>query len=223
MPAGSTSMSLETARRLGRRGVAVEIFTRATSSADAPLVDLGDGVARAARLIAGPFEGLDKFDLPGQLCAFAAGLMRAAAHAPEGHYDVIHSHYWLSGQVGLARRRAMERPPRAHDAHDGPGQEHPPRRRRPSRAARARDRRGPGRRGRRPRSSPTPATEAARADRAVCRRPGSRRRRPARCRPGHLHARRPRGRARARWAWIRGLPLLAFRRPDPAAQGRPTS
>ncbi len=91
---------LETARRLGRRGVAVEIFTRATSSADAPLVDLGDGVV-VRHLIAGPFEGLDKFDLPGQLCAFAAGLMRAAAHAPEGHYDVIHSHYWLSGQVGF--------------------------------------------------------------------------------------------------------------------------
>ncbi len=49
---------------------------------------------------AGPYEGLNKEDLPGQLCAFAAGMMRVAAHAPEGHYDLVHSHYWLSGQVG---------------------------------------------------------------------------------------------------------------------------
>ena len=51
-------------------------------------------------IAAGPYEGLDKEDLPGQLCAFAAGMMRVAAQAPEGHYDLVHSHYWLSGQVG---------------------------------------------------------------------------------------------------------------------------
>ena len=49
---------------------------------------------------AGPYEGLAKEELPGQLCAFTAGLMRAAAQAPDGHYDLVHSHYWLSGQVG---------------------------------------------------------------------------------------------------------------------------
>ena len=26
--------------------------------------------------------------------------MRAGAHEPEGHYSLVHSHYWLSGQVG---------------------------------------------------------------------------------------------------------------------------
>lgn len=106
---------IETAKRLGRRGIEVEIFTRATSSADLPVADLGGGVV-VRHLIAGPFEGLDKFDLPGQLCAFAAGLMRAAAHAPEGHYDVIHSHYWLSGQVGFlaAERWAV---PLVHTMH----------------------------------------------------------------------------------------------------------
>ena len=49
---------------------------------------------------AGPYEGLGKQDLPGQLCAFAAGVMRAEAARPEGWYDLVHSHYWLSGQVG---------------------------------------------------------------------------------------------------------------------------
>ena len=51
-------------------------------------------------ITAGPFEGLDKEDLPGQLCAFASGVMRTAAARPAGHYDLVHSHYWLSGQVG---------------------------------------------------------------------------------------------------------------------------
>lgn len=89
----------ETARRLARRGIEVDIFTRATSGRQDPVVPLDDGVL-VRHVTAGPFEGLGKMDLPGQLCAFAAGVMRTEAMAPEGHYDLIHSHYWLSGQVG---------------------------------------------------------------------------------------------------------------------------
>lgn len=91
---------LETARRLGRRGIDVEIVTRATSSQQPPEVAIGDGVL-VRHLVAGPFEGLDKDALPGQLCAFAAGLMRLVARSPEGYFDAVHSHYWLSGQVGF--------------------------------------------------------------------------------------------------------------------------
>ena len=90
---------LETARRLARRGIAVDIFTRRTTASAAPIVEVEPGVL-VRHIDAGPYEGLDKEDLPGQLCAFAAGMMRVAAHAPEGHYDLVHSHYWLSGQVG---------------------------------------------------------------------------------------------------------------------------
>ena len=57
-------------------------------------------------VVAGPFEGLGKNDLPSQLCAFTAGVLRAEARHEPGWYDVVHSHYWLSGQVGwLARDR----------------------------------------------------------------------------------------------------------------------
>jgi D-inositol-3-phosphate glycosyltransferase len=90
---------VETARRLAERGVEVEVFTRATSSALPPVVELAPGVL-VRHIAAGPFEGLSKEDLPGQLCAFAAGVMRAEATRPPGYYDLIHSHYWLSGQVG---------------------------------------------------------------------------------------------------------------------------
>ncbi|WGL53085.1 D-inositol-3-phosphate glycosyltransferase [Nocardioides sp. BP30] len=96
---------LELARRLGRQGVAVDIFTRATSSQLAPVVEAADGVV-VRHIPAGPFEGLTKAELPGQLCVFAREVLRAEAAHPIGYYDVVHSHYWLSGQVGaLARDR----------------------------------------------------------------------------------------------------------------------
>ncbi|MGU3291900.1 D-inositol-3-phosphate glycosyltransferase [Williamsia sp. M5A3_1d] len=105
----------QTARTLAQRGIDVEIFTRATSSTDAPAVRAADGVL-VRNVVAGPFEGLDKRDLPTQLCAFAAGVLRAEAMHPPGHYDLVHSHYWLSGQVGwLARDRW--RVPLVHTAH----------------------------------------------------------------------------------------------------------
>ena len=90
---------VETARRLAETGIEVEIFTRATSSDLPPLVEMAPGVL-VRHVTAGPFEGLDKKDLPGQLCAVTAGVLRAEASRPEGWFDLIHSHYWLSGQVG---------------------------------------------------------------------------------------------------------------------------
>ena len=106
---------LQSALELARRGVEVEIFTRATTSADAPVVRVAPGVL-VRNVVAGPFEGLDKHDLPTQLCAFTAGVLRAEATHEPGYYDVVHSHYWLSGQVGwLARDRWAV--PLVHTAH----------------------------------------------------------------------------------------------------------
>ncbi|BBY27913.1 D-inositol-3-phosphate glycosyltransferase [Mycolicibacterium sediminis] len=106
---------LQSALELARRGVEVEIFTRATTSSDAPVVRVAPGVL-VRNVVAGPFEGLDKNDLPTQLCAFTAGVLRAEATHEPGYYDVVHSHYWLSGQVGwLARDRWAV--PLVHTAH----------------------------------------------------------------------------------------------------------
>ena len=96
---------IELSKRLAAQGISVDIFTRATSSAVAPLVEACDGV-QVRHIHAGPFEGLTKAELPGQLCVFAREVLRAEAGQPVGHYDAVHSHYWLSGQVGaLARDR----------------------------------------------------------------------------------------------------------------------
>jgi D-inositol-3-phosphate glycosyltransferase len=105
----------QTTRRLAARGIEVEIFTRATSSDQPPVTELTPGVL-VRHIVAGPFEGLDKEELPGQLCSFAAGVMRAEARSAPGHYDIVHSHYWLSGQVGyLAKDRWGV--PLVHSAH----------------------------------------------------------------------------------------------------------
>ncbi|MCW2605184.1 MAG: UDP-Glycosyltransferase/glycogen phosphorylase, partial [Pseudonocardiales bacterium] len=105
----------EVAKRLADRGVEVDIFTRATSSALPPLVEMHPGVT-VRHVDAGPYEGLGKNDLPAQLCAFAAAVLRVEASHEPGWYDLIHSHYWLSGQVGwLARERWGV--PLVHSAH----------------------------------------------------------------------------------------------------------
>jgi D-inositol-3-phosphate glycosyltransferase len=96
---------VELARKLAEINIEVEIFTRATSAALPSTVDLAPGVL-VRHVDAGPYEGLAKEDLPGQLCAFTHGVMRAWARHRPGYYDLVHSHYWLSGHVGwLAAER----------------------------------------------------------------------------------------------------------------------
>ncbi|WP_380566978.1 glycosyltransferase [Streptacidiphilus jeojiensis] len=96
---------VELSKRLAALGVEVEIFTRATASDLPPTVELAPGVL-VRHVTAGPFEGLLKEDLPAQLCAFTHGVLRAEAGFRPGYYDLVHSHYWLSGQVGwLAAER----------------------------------------------------------------------------------------------------------------------
>lgn len=90
----------ELSRSLARSGAEVEIFTRRTSSAQPDVVEVGEGIL-VRHITAGPFEGLDKNDLPGQLCYFSAGVLRTEAARTQGWYDVVHSHYWLSGQAGM--------------------------------------------------------------------------------------------------------------------------
>ena len=106
---------VETSRRLADRGVEVEVFTRTTRSDLPPVVELAPGVT-VRHVTAGPFEGLSKEDLPAQLCALTSGVLRAEAAQEPGWYDVVHSHYWLSGQVGwLASERWGV--PLVHTAH----------------------------------------------------------------------------------------------------------
>ena len=87
----------EVSRRIAAMGIEVDIFTRATRAGLPPVVQVADGVT-VRHIIAGPLQDLPKDELPAQLCAFTSGLFADGIRA--GSYDVVHSHYWLSGHVG---------------------------------------------------------------------------------------------------------------------------
>jgi D-inositol-3-phosphate glycosyltransferase len=82
------------------RGVATDIFTRRLSSDD-PSVEQLAPLSRVIYLPAG--AGLDKYSLYDEVPAFAARIADFAMR--EGiHYDLLYSHYWLSGEVACLLR-----------------------------------------------------------------------------------------------------------------------
>lgn len=106
---------VETSKRLAELGIEVEVFTRASRSDLPPVHEMHPGVT-VRHLTAGPFQGLAKEDLPGQLCALTGGVLRVEAQHEPGYFDVVHSHYWLSGQVGWLATERWD-VPLVHSAH----------------------------------------------------------------------------------------------------------
>ncbi len=94
---------VEVTKRLATLGVEVDIFTRAVSRDAPPVAELAPGVL-VRHVVAGPFEELDKGDLHGELCQFTFGVLRTEAAYEPGRYDLVHAHYWLSGQVGAVAK-----------------------------------------------------------------------------------------------------------------------
>ena len=99
----------ELAQELARRGIEVDIFTR-RSSEDEPEVDerLGPGV-RVVYLTAGGLRPLGPDELYPHLSEFTAKLI-AFATMRSLHYDMVYSHYWLSGWVAQKLKEAWNIP-----------------------------------------------------------------------------------------------------------------
>jgi D-inositol-3-phosphate glycosyltransferase len=93
---------------LGRRGFAVDVFTRCESAVHPQIMPLGPN-ARVIHVCAGPQEHQDKNQVYGYLPEFTANLLDFALS--EGmRYDLIHSHYWLSGWVAHELQKAWSVP-----------------------------------------------------------------------------------------------------------------
>ena len=90
---------VESAKRIAASGVEVDIFTRANRSGLPEKVEIADGVS-VRHLEAGPYDGISKDELPSQICALMSSFMHQEARLPMGYYDLLHSHYWISGQLG---------------------------------------------------------------------------------------------------------------------------
>lgn len=98
---GMTVYVRQVARALAKRGVEVDIYTRRDSEGTPEETEMYQGV-RVIQISAGR-PGLAKGDLPPTLPEFTARLVDKM-HV--GSYDLIHSHYWLSGRVAsIASRR----------------------------------------------------------------------------------------------------------------------
>ncbi|MEW9870309.1 D-inositol-3-phosphate glycosyltransferase [Arthrobacter sp. HS15c] len=90
----------ELASALAETGVEVEIFTRSTSASQ-PAVEHPDPGVCVHNVLAGPPHKVPKEELPGLLHSMVAEIEQIRLRQPHGRYDVIHSHYWVSGVAGL--------------------------------------------------------------------------------------------------------------------------
>jgi D-inositol-3-phosphate glycosyltransferase len=83
-------------RELGRIGIHVDVFTRSQDEhVPHVLHDLGYG-NRVVHVPAGPEKPLPKKQLTEHIPEFAQGIKQFAADK-NIHYDIVHSHYWMSG------------------------------------------------------------------------------------------------------------------------------
>ena len=92
------------AAELGRVGIQVDVFTRSEDNCQPSIKhDLGHG-GRVIHICAGPEKPLPPTKITPYLDQFVQGVLDFS-EAENAHYDVIHSHYWLSGLVAEKLRQ----------------------------------------------------------------------------------------------------------------------
>jgi len=93
----------ELARQLGKQGLLVDVYTRVHDPNDNQIVKLGQN-ARLIHLRAGEGEDIHKLAVYCYLPNFACNLENFRKHNGL-RYDLVFSHYWLSGWVGESLQR----------------------------------------------------------------------------------------------------------------------
>ena len=96
------------AERLAGQGIEVDLFTRCRGGATHDVREIAPGI-RVVSAKAGPCHPVPKSAVQRYLPEFLGGVLRVARE--EGnHYDLVHSHYWLSGWVGRAAKEYLDVP-----------------------------------------------------------------------------------------------------------------
>jgi len=96
------------ADELSSMGIHVDVFTRRTDPRAPEVIRTKDG-ARIIHLEGGPRRELPKSVLPLHVRAMAASF-RSFVEREQLCYDVLHTHYWLSGLVALRCRDVVDAP-----------------------------------------------------------------------------------------------------------------
>ena len=95
----------ESATRMAAQGVEVDIFTRRDHLDLPAVVQLAPGV-QVHHLDAGHDLHLTKEQVPAHFADLSAEFKKALSD--DRHYDLIHSHYWLSGKVAMPVARDLK-------------------------------------------------------------------------------------------------------------------
>ena len=90
------------AERLAGQGVEVDLFTRCRGGSTHDVREIAPGI-RVVSAKAGPCQPIPKSAVQRYLPEFLGGVLRVARENGNS-YDLIHSHYWLSGWVGRAAK-----------------------------------------------------------------------------------------------------------------------
>lgn len=98
----------ELAATMAGHGVDVVVFTRRVDPTLPTVVETPTGY-RVVHIDAGPAVSLPIAELPDHVEAFARGVMRWMDDVGQA-FDLVHSHYWLSGWAGLVIKRATGLP-----------------------------------------------------------------------------------------------------------------
>jgi D-inositol-3-phosphate glycosyltransferase len=91
------------AEQLARRGIDVDVFTRRRARDIAEIEELAPG-AQVVHVTAGPRASIPKEELAPHVPEFLDGVLRRCRAV--GGYDLVHTHYWLSGLIGVRARDA---------------------------------------------------------------------------------------------------------------------
>jgi D-inositol-3-phosphate glycosyltransferase len=93
------------AERLAGQGFQVDLFTRCRGGATHDVREIAPGI-RVVSAKAGPCHPIPKSAVQRYLPEFLGGVLRVARE-DGNRYDLVHSHYWLSGWAGRAAKEIL--------------------------------------------------------------------------------------------------------------------
>ena len=98
----------ELARVMAGRDIEVVVYTRRVDPDEPEVVAVSPGY-QVVNVTAGQESPLPMTEMPSTVAEFAEGVLKHAYASGQG-FDLVHSHYWLSGWAGVLVKEALDLP-----------------------------------------------------------------------------------------------------------------